>query len=276
MNEERWQRVLLIFGTTVTCLWFLTPVLFMAITSLSSSPDYLGPRGVFTLTLSNFRQILTGQTLHFLVYMRNSIIVSAASSLLCVVIAGMAAYAITRISFTGAMVLMLAVLAVSMFPQVSLVGYLFRLISGLGWINTLHGLIFPYLAWILPLSLWILVSYFAQIPRELDIAAKVDGCNHWQILLRVIFPVAAPGLFSTALLAFIFAFNEFMFALMLTTDYRARTVPVGIALFEGLHGQIPWGTIMAAAVVTTAPVVALTLLFQRYIIQGLTRGAVKG
>ena len=130
--------------------------------------------------------------------------------------------------------------------------------------------------WILPLALWILVSYFSQIPIELDKAALVDGASRWQILRKVIFPTAAPGIFSMFLLSFIFAFNEFMFALMLTSDYRARTIPVGITLFQGLHGEIPWGNIMAASVVTVLPVVVLTLLFQRYIIGGLTRGAVKG
>ncbi len=248
----------------------------MVLTGLSTSPDFLGPRTSFTATAKHFVDIFRGEQLHFLAFLRNSLIVSSISAILCVSISSMAAYAITRISFRGNMTLMLIVLAISMFPQISLAGYLFRLISSLGWINTYQGLIFPYTAWIIPLSLWIQVSYFAQIPRELDKAAKVDGCNNWQILTRVVFPVALPGVFSTALLAFIFAFNEFMFALMLTTDYRARTVPVGIALFEGLHGEIPWSTIMAAATITTAPVVVLTLLFQRYIIQGLTRGAIKG
>jgi multiple sugar transport system permease protein len=162
-----------------------------------------------------------------------------------------------------------------MFPQVSLISYLFKFMSSLGWINTFQGLIFPYVAWSMPLSLWILVSYFGQIPRDLDWAARIDGASRLQTLIRIILPVAAPGVFSTTLLVFIFAFNEFLFALMLTVDYNSRTVPVGIALFEGIHGQIPWGQIMAAATLTTIPVVILTLVFQRRIVQGLTRGAVK-
>jgi len=137
------------------------------------------------------------------------------------------------------------------------------------------ALVFPYTAWILPLSLWVLTSYFSRIPRDLDRAALIDGCGPLQALRKVIVPVAAPGIFSTAILAFIFAFNELLFALMLTTDFRARTIPVGIALFEGLHGEIPWGAVMAAATLATVPVVAMTLLFQRRIVQGLTRGAVK-
>ncbi len=275
MKETTIQKALLLGGVTVAGLYFLVPVAFMIVTSFARSPDYLTAHTQFLATLANYHAIFTGQNLHFLAYLRNSLIVSGVAAALCVGIACMAAYAITRIRFKGNMTLMLAVLALSMFPQISLAGYLFRLISRLGWINTYQGLIFPYAAWVIPLSLWILVSYFSQLPPDLDKAAKIDGCSHWQILTRVLLPVALPGVFSTALLAFIFAFNEFMFALMLTTDFRARTVPVGIALFEGLHGEIPWSTIMAASVVTTAPVVALTLLFQRYIIQGLTRGALK-
>jgi multiple sugar transport system permease protein len=162
-----------------------------------------------------------------------------------------------------------------MFPAISMISYLFKVMSALGWINTYLALIFPYVAWTLPLSLWILVSYFVQVPRDLDKAALIDGCTRMQVLLKVIFPVAAPGIFSTLLLAFIFTFNEFLFALILTIDHSSRTIPVGVALFEGLHGQLPWGEIMAAAGVSIIPVVALTLAFQRYIIQGLTQGAVK-
>jgi multiple sugar transport system permease protein len=176
----------------------------------------------------------------------------------------------------GKALLLFFALAASMFPQVSLISYLFQLMSALGWVNTHAALVLPYAAWVLPLALWILVSYFARIPRDLDRAALVDGCSRWQILRKVILPVAAPGIFSTFLLAFIFAFNEFLFALMLTTDHRSRTIPVGIALFQGLHGETPWGDIMAAATMSTIPVVLLTVLFQQRIIQGLTRGAVKG
>jgi multiple sugar transport system permease protein len=128
----------------------------------------------------------------------------------------------------------------------------------------------------MPLALWIMMSYFSRLPIDLEKAALVDGATRFQILRKIIFPMAAPGIFSTLMLIFIFSFNEFLFALMLTIDYKARTVPVGIALFEGLHGRIPWGQIMASAVIATAPVLLLVALFQKYIIQGLSEGAVKG
>jgi len=274
VNEERIQKFLYYAALIIALLFVLTPVLFMISMSLSERADFLGNRYIFTL--KHFREILTTESLHFMRYCLNSIVISFVSAIICTAAAGSGAYAFTRFHFRGRIWLLIAILTLSMFPQISIVGYLFRLIADAGLINTYTGLILPYTAWIFPLSLWILISYFSQIPRDLDKAAYIDGCSPLQAIIHVILPVAAPGMFSTLLLAFISAFNEFMFALMMTTDYTARTVPVGISLFQGLHGEIPWGAIMAASTVTTAPVVILTLMFQRYIIQGLTRGAIKG
>ena len=202
----------------------------------------------------NFAAVLASEHLHLLSYLRNSLLVASASALLCLAVSAPAAYALTRIRFGRRSAVLMTVLAVSMFPQVSLVGYLFKLMSTLGWINTYLALIFPYAAMALPLCLWILVSYFAQLPQDLDRAGLADGCTRLQVLVKILLPVAAPGLFSTGLLAFIFAFNEFLFALMLTTDHRAGTLPVIMAMFEGVHGQVPWGEIMAAATIATLPV----------------------
>jgi multiple sugar transport system permease protein len=276
LMEERVKIALIVLISILAVLFFILPVVYMVVTSLSASPDYLSSVNEFDLTLKNYISILMLPSLHFLDYLRNSLVVSGLNAFFAVLIAALAAYSITRLPLPGKMSILLLVLAFSMFPQISLLSYLFRVMSNLGWINTYQALVLPYVAWTLPLSLWVLVSYFSKIPIELDRAALVDGCTRWQTLRRIIFPVAAPGLLSTGLLAFIFAFNEFMFALMLTADYRARTIPVGIALFQGLHGEIPWGSIMAASVVSTIPVIALVVLFQRRIIQGLTRGAVKG
>ena len=275
--HERWIKTLLVVvGVSFMLVFCLGPFLYMATVSLSAEPNFLAADVPFQATLANFHDVLSGQSLHFLDYLRNSLIISLSSAFFAVLIASLAAYAITRLPLPGKIHLLFLVLAVSMFPQIGLVGYLFKFMSHLRWINTYQALLFPYIAWILPLALWILVSYFAQIPIELDKAALIDGASRWQILRRVILPVAAPGIFSMFLLSFIFAFNEFMFALMLTSNYRARTIPVGITLFQGLHGQTPWGNIMAASVITVLPVVVLTLTFQRYIIGGLTRGAIKG
>lgn len=276
MTDERQVRLLFRSGALGMAIFSLGPIFYMALTAASVRPDFLSPGTGFTFTAAHFISVLRTTSLHFPEYLRNSLVVSGLSAALCVGIASPAAYAITRLPLPGRMLFLLGILAVSMFPPVSLVGYLFQVMGKLGWINTYQALVLPYTAWILPLSLWILTSYFAQVPADLDRAALIDGCSRLAILRKVIFPVAAPGIFSTALLAFIFAFNEFLFALMLSTDHAARTVPVGIALFEGLHGEIPWGVVMAASVLTTVPVVLLTLVFQRRIIQGLTRGAVKG
>ncbi len=276
MNEETRIRILYLAGVLGMAVFSLGPVAYMVLTAVSRRPDFLSHAGGFEFTVAHFASVLGSATLHFPDYLRNSIIVSGASAALCVAIASPAAYAVTRLPLPGRVLFLLGILAISMFPPVSLVSYLFQVMGTLGWINTYPALVLPYTAWILPLSVWILTSYFAQVPKDLDRAALVDGCSRLAILRKVVFPVAAPGIFSATLLAFIFAFNEFLFALMLTTDHGARTVPVGIALFEGLHGQIPWGVVMAASTLTTIPVVLLTLLFQRRIVEGLTRGAVKG
>jgi len=270
------MRILIPIAIIFMVFFCASPFAYMFIISVSHEPAFLSPDVAFKFTLGNYRAVLATETLHFIDYLKNSLIISGISAILSVMIAGFAAYAITRLHIRGKMFILLFILAISMFPQISLIGYLFKFMTKLGLINTYPALIFPYISWTLPLSLWILKSYFAQIPKELDKAGLIDGCTHFKILTRIIFPVAAPGLVSTALLAFIFAFNEFMFALMLTTDYHARTIPVGIAFFQGIHGEIPWGNIMSASVIAIMPVVILTIAFQRYIIQGLTSGAIKG
>lgn len=276
MKEDRIQSWLTAVTAVFMVVFCLSPFIYMVAVSLSKRPDFLSSQVPFIFTAENYRDVLSDPSLHFLRFLGNSLFVSGVSAFFVVIIASLAAYAITRLNLPGKGTVLFLILAVSLFPQISVVGYLFKFMTSMGWINTYQALILPYIAWILPLSVWILVSYFSQIPRELDEAATVDGCTSRQVLARVVFPVAAPGIFSVLLLSFIFAFNEFMFALMFTIDYKARTIPVGIALFEGLYGQVPWPAIMAASVIAILPVIVLTIIFQRRIIGGLTRGAVKG
>lgn len=277
MREERVKSTLTWLGVFLMVVFCLTPFLFMIIVSLSKDPAFLSLQKVkYLVTLRNYLHILRSGSLHFLTYLRNSLIISALVAIFTTFVAGFSAYAFSRYRFPGRVLIPVGVLGISMFPQISIVGYLFKIMTGLNWINTYNALIFPYIAWALPLALWIVLSYFMQIPQELDRAALVDGASRFQILYKIIFPLALPGLFSTALLVFIFSFNEFLFALMLTTDQAARTIPVGIALFQGLHGEIPWGYIMAASTISSIPLVLLTVGFQRYIIQDLTKGALKG
>ncbi len=276
MSEEKIKAWLIGAGSFFMLVFCVAPFVYMVAVSVSDDPLFLSGQSDFRFGLRHYRDVLTARSLHFPDYLLNSLVVSGLSAVFTVVIAGLAAYAITRLILPGKILLLYFVLAVSMFPQISLISYLFKFMATLGWINTYKALVLPYIAWTLPLALWILVSYFIRIPEELDRAALVDGCSRGQILRKVIFPVASPGIFSMLLLAFIFAFNEFLFAIMLTTNYRAQTIPVGIALFQGLHGEIPWGSIMAASTLSVMPLVLLALLFQRKIIQGLTQGAVKG
>jgi len=275
MSGERRIRILYALGAAAMSAFCLLPVAYMLLVAASSRPDVLSARVEVNLNAANFLAVLETGAIHSPEYVVNGLAVSGLSAVLAVALAAPAAYALTRLELPGRMPILFLVLSISMFPPVSLVSYLFRMMSALRWINTYAALVLPYTAWVLPLSLWILVGYFSRIPRDLDRAALLDGCGRFAALWKVMVPVAAPGIFSTAILAFIFAFNEFLFALLLTTNQNARTIPVGIALFEGLHGEIPWGMIMAAATLAVVPVVLLALAFQRRIVSGLTGGAVR-
>ncbi len=274
MREEKFIKFLFVI-TAVSILFFcLMPFFYMLVISFSTSWDITSLDKI-RFSFSNYIEILKDPSLHCLDYIKNSLIISAVSSFISVFIASLGAYAISRLDFPFKFFLLLFILASSMFPQITIVGYLFKFMNKLHLINTYLALIFPYIAWTLPLSLWIMVSYFSKVPKDLDKAALIDGCNWFQVFIKIILPLSKPGFISAGLLSFLFAFNEFLFALMLTIDYHARTVPVGVALFQGLHGELPWGSIMAFSILSLIPVILITLIFQRYIIQGLTRGGLK-
>ncbi len=276
MTEERQLRLLRLLGLVLLAVFCCSPLLWMTLFSLARNPDFLLSGTAWSPTFDNYRDVLGARSLHIMAYLRNSVVVSVLSAMLVTIIAGLSGYALTRLRFPGRRALPIALLAISMFPQISIVGHLYKLMMSADWINTYQALVFPYAAIALPLAIWLMMSYFSQMPCDLDNAARVDGASWFQSLRHVIAPVAAPGLISTLIIAFILSFNEFMFALILTTDFGARTIPVGIALFTGLHGQVPYGQIMAAAVIAVVPVIILTLLFQKRIIQGLAGGAIKG
>jgi len=211
----------------------------------------------------------------FWIPIRNSIVVAGTTTLLCVVVGSLAAYALARLQFRGKTAILSFILAVTMFPQISIVSPLYLLLRALRLIDTYPGLILPYLTFAMPLAVWLLVGFFRQLPFDLEEAALVDGASRWQSFTRVILPVSVPGLATTAILTFIYCWNEFLFALSFTLGPERQTVPVAIALFRGQY-QVPWGQILAAAVVATVPVAVMVLIFQRRIVQGLTAGAVKG
>lgn len=210
--------------------------------------------------------------LHF---MKNSLIVASCTTMICVGVGSLAAYSLSRLRIRFRKMILLAILAVAMFPQISIAGPIWRILRELGWLNTYQGLIIPYLALTLPLSVWILANFFKDLPLELEEAARVDGASLFQTLTRVIMPLAAPGVFTAAILTFIYSWNEFFFALIIMTDREFQTLPVGIALFQGEY-TIPWGEIAAASTMATIPLIVVVLFFQKRIISGLTAGAVKG
>jgi multiple sugar transport system permease protein len=274
MREKTGKKLLFALGVLFILVFCLVPFIWMLIISFNERADFIMNIGS-QLTTKNYIDILRLDNLHFLDYLRNSVIIAGVAALLSGFIGALAAYAVSRIAFPGKILLVFAVLSMSMFPQISIIGYLYKFMTALGWINTYQALILPYVSWSLPLALWIMMSYFSQIPDELDNAAQIDGASKLQTLSKIILPLALPGFLSTILLLLMFSFNEFLFALMLTIDYRTRTIPVGIALFQGLHGELPWGYIMAAAAISCIPVIIVALVFQKHIIHGLTRGAVK-
>jgi multiple sugar transport system permease protein len=207
----------------------------------------------------------------------NSVGIASLSTVLAVVLAMFAAYAIVRLRFRGRRLVLGAALSIAMFPPIAVIGPLFNLWRSLGLFDTWMGLVIPYMTFTLPLAIWTLSAFFRDIPWELDQAARVDGATPFQAFRHVIAPLAAPGVFTAAILVFIFAWNDFLFAAALTSTNDARTVPAAIAFFTGSSRfELPTGSIAAASVVVTVPVILVILLFQRRIVAGLTAGAVKG
>jgi multiple sugar transport system permease protein len=207
----------------------------------------------------------------------NSIGIALISTFIAVLLASMAAYAIARLEFPGKVLILSSALAIAMFPPISIVGPLFNLWRTLGLFNTWPGLIIPYMTFTLPLAIYTLSAFFREIPWDLEQAAQVDGATPFQAFTKVIAPLAAPGVFTTAILVFIFAWNDFVFAVSLTSTKSAQTVPAAISQFPGASQfQQPTGSIAAAAMVVTVPIIIMVLFFQRRIVAGLTAGAVKG
>jgi multiple sugar transport system permease protein len=226
-------------------------------------------------TLKNYRSIFNNSD--FTMGLRNSAIVAVSTTFLSLLFGSFAAYALARLKVRGKFWILAVVLSVSTFPGISIAAPLFKLWTDIGLYNTLWGLIIPDLTFALPLTIYVLTSFFRQIPRELEEAALVDGATRFQAFYKVVIPLAAPGMATAAILTFIAAWNEFLFAITLTSSQSARTVPASIAFFTGsTQFEQPLGTISAASVVISIPLIFLVLLFQKRIVAGLTAGAVKG
>ena len=254
----------------------LIPVLWMVSLSFKTPAAILDPSFLpKSWTWSNYTQIL--QTSQFIRPLVNSIGIGLIATLIAVVLASMAAYAIARLQFPGKSVLIGMSLLIAMFPQIALVTPMFNIERSLGLFNTWPGLIIPYVAFGLPLGIYTLSAFFREIPWELEKAAKMDGATPFQAFTKVIAPLAAPGMVTTAILVFLFCWNEFLFAISFTSTTASRTAPASIAYFSGSSVfTVPTGPISAAAVVITIPIIIFVLFFQRRIVAGLTSGAVKG
>lgn len=253
----------------------LFPFYWVVVSSLTPEEQLFEEPALFPreVVFDHYRALF--ETRDFWTPIRNSLIVAGTTTLLCVFIGSFCAYAIARLEFRGKAVILGFILAITMFPQISIVSPLYLLLRWLGLIDTYPGLILPYLTFAMPLTVWLLVGFFRQLPRELEEAALVDGASRLRTFWEIILPLSWPGLATTAIITFVYCWNEFLFALSFMLSKDMYTVPVSIALFRGQY-QVPWGQILAAATVATAPVAILVLLFQRRIVTGLTAGAVKG
>jgi len=277
MDYTRNQRILWALGTVVVLFYALVPVLWIMSLSLKD-PTTIGDQKFFPSkwTFDNYDAVFqTG--LGFNRALFNSIGIAMITTVLALVLASMAAYAITRLEFPGKTLILATALAISMFPAISIVGGLFNVWRVIGLYDTWPGLILPYLSFSLPLSIYTLSAFFREIPWDLEKAAQMDGATGMQAFRRVILPLAMPGVFTAGILAFIVAWNDFLFANVLTATDAARTAPVALSYFRGASQfQDPSGAIAAGAVVVTIPILIMVLIFQRRIVSGLTSGAVKG
>jgi multiple sugar transport system permease protein len=279
MGDKRSTRVLWWIAGVLIIIYCLVPVVWIVSLSFKSQAQLSDKRFLpAELTWENYDDIINGRASEiFLPSLRNSFGITLIATFIAVILSMFCAYAIARLDFPGKRLILTSALAVAIFPVVAIVTPLFNLWRAIGLYNTWPGLIIPYLSLTLPLCIWTLSAFFREIPWEMEQAAQVDGATPWQAFRKVIVPLAAPGVFTTAIISFFIAWNDFVYGISLTSTEAARPVPAALAFFEGdSQFEEPSGAISAAAVVVTVPVVILVLLFQRRIVAGLTNGAVKG
>jgi multiple sugar transport system permease protein len=270
------QRGLLLLGIAFIIVYCLAPFYWMIVSSLKANPLLDQALVPTSPTLANYKEVFSSDN-NFQYALRNSVIVAGTTTLLALFIGVFSAYALARLQFRAKKVVLAAVLATAMFPLIALLTPLFQLFSNLGLIDTYPPMIISDISFTLPLAIYVLTSFFSEMPWELEMAAKVDGATPGQAFRKVIIPLAAPGVFTAAIIVFIAAWNEFLIAFTMTQTLRAEPVTVSIAKFTGASEfEQPFGTIMAAGVLVTIPLVILVLIFQRRIVAGLTAGGVKG
>ncbi|MFG2118824.1 carbohydrate ABC transporter permease [Streptomyces sp. NPDC048710] len=273
---SKWRTGLLYAGVIAVVAYCLAPFYWMLVSSLRRTSD------IFDATLlpspvsfENYRAVFDPAQ-GFSRALLNSLIVAGVTTALALLLATFTAYAMARLEFRFKRLILTLIIATSMFPVISIVVPLLKLFTDIGWINTYQAMIVPSMSFALPLAVWNLTTFFRQMPDELEHAAMVDGCTRGQAFRKVIIPLAAPGIFTTAIITFIAAWNEFLIALSMTNKPGMQTAPVAISKFTGATTyETPFGSQMAAGVLVTVPLVVMVLLFQRRIVAGLTAGAAK-
>ena len=275
-RHDTLKQVLLWLGVAAVVVFCLFPFYWLINTSLKTGADLSGANLVPpNPTLDNYSSIFKDEA--FTMALRNSAIVAGGVTILSLTIGSFAGYALARLHLPFKFLILAILLSISTFPPIAIAAPIFEIWTEIGLYNTYPGLILPSLAFGLPLTVYILASFFRDIPRELEEAALIDGATRFQAFRKIVVPLGAPGLVTAGLLVFIFAWNEFLFAITLTSTPDRRPVPAAIAFFTGSSQfEIPLGTISAASVVVTIPLIVLVLIFQRRIVAGLTAGAVKG
>jgi multiple sugar transport system permease protein len=272
LRENGW----LTLGVAFIAVYCLAPFYWMIVSSLKSNPlldTALWPKNP---TLTNYREVFSTAN-NFQYALRNSVIIAGSVTIIALLIGVFAAYALARLQFRAKKIVLGAVLATAMFPLIALLTPLFQLFSNLRLIDTYTPMIISDISFTLPLSIYVLTTFFSEMPWELEMAAKVDGATPGQAFRKVIIPLAAPGVFTSAIIVFIAAWNEFLIAYTMTQTLASQPVTVAIAKFTGASKfEQPFGTIMAAGVLVTIPLVIMVLFFQRRIVAGLTAGGVKG
>jgi multiple sugar transport system permease protein len=271
------KKLLFMFAIVVSGYLFIMvfPFLWIFITSFKTSGEIFGT-GAFNVipedpTLKNYAVILFEKGILRAIF--NSFVVATSTTIYVIVVASLCAYAISRFHFKGKSILLGLVLAVSMFPQMIITGPVYNLFYDLGWLNS-YFVILPYSTITLPMAVWILVTHFNQIPLALEESAKIDGATRIQTLTKIVFPLAAPGVFTTGIITFIAAWNEFLLTITLNTESNFHTVPVAISFLRDQF-SILWGEVAAATTIVTIPTLIIVLIFQRQIVSGLTSGGVK-
>ncbi|MDN5343548.1 carbohydrate ABC transporter permease [Oceanotoga sp. DSM 15011] len=277
-GKKRLEKIILYIFVIIIFIYFVFPFYWAIRSSFTSNKllfsenfNLIPPEFTFEHYINVFKEH------NFLRNIWNSIVVAGSTTILSLIIGSFAGYAVARLKIPGKIFIMGSILAVSMFPQVSILGGLYQLLRNMNLIDTYPGLIIPYTAITLPLTTWILQNFFRDLPLSVEESAYIDGCSKFETLWRIVLPLSGPAIVTTGLLTFISAWNEFMFALTFVINPEMFTVPVAISMFTGASQyEQPWGQLMAASVMITVPLVILVLIFQNKIVEGLTSGAVKG